>query len=340
MNDIASPWRCCVAPMMQRTDRHFRYLARVLAPRTRLYTEMITSGAVLHGVRERLLAFDASEHPLAVQLGGSVTGELARAARICAELGFDEVNLNCGCPSERVKAGAFGACLMREPELVADCVKALLDAVPSSVTISVKSRLGVDDYYSYEGFRDFVGAQAAAGCNVFHVHARKAWLSGLSPAENREIPPLEYEWVYRLKQEMPALIVVLNGGITSAAAAADHVQHLDGVMIGRQAYGDPLSLCDFEAQLLGPPAVTPDLARVVERLLPYIERELARGTELKHITRHLLNLCQRQPGARRWRRQLTIEGTRAGAGIEVILTALSEVAAAAMSMSTVAALAD
>ncbi len=342
MNNAVSPWRCCVAPMMQRTDRHFRYLARVLAPRTRLYTEMITSGAVVHGRRDRLLAFDASEHPLAVQLGGSDALELARAARICAELGFDEVNLNCGCPSERVKAGAFGACLMRVPELVADCVKAMLDSVEPGVTVSVKTRLGVDDCYSYDYFRDFIGVQAAAGCGVFHIHARKAWLSGLSPAENREIPPLEYDWVYRLKREMPALVVVLNGGINSAGDAATHLQQLDGVMIGRQAYSDPLSLCEFEARLFGPPSASSDLVTIVERMLPYIERELALGTEFKHISRHLLNLCQRQPGARRWRRQLTLQAARAGAGIEVLLNALSEVvdAGAAADMSAVGLCAD
>lgn len=327
--DSDSPWRLSVAPMMQRTDRHFRYLARVLAPRARLYTEMITTGAVLHGARDRLLAFDASEHPLAVQLGGSAPAELARAARICADAGFDEVNLNCGCPSERVKAGAFGACLMRQPQLVADCVKAMQDAVAPALTVSVKTRLGVDELYSYDGFRDFVGTLAAAGCGVFQVHARKAWLSGLSPAENREIPPLEYDWVYRLKREMPHLVIVVNGGITSVPAAVEHVRHVDGIMLGRQAYADPLSLCAFESRLFGASGAIADHAAAIERLLPYVERELAAGTELKHIARHLLNLCQRQPGARRWRQLLTVGSARTGAGIDTILAALEETAAAA-----------
>lgn len=310
--------------MMQRTDRHFRYLARLLAPRTRLYTEMVTCGAILHGPRARLLAYDASEQPLAVQLGGSVPADLARAARLCAEAGFVEVNLNCGCPSERVKAGAFGACLMREPALVADCVKAMQDALPPAVVVSVKTRLGVDDFYSYAGFSDFVGTLAAAGCGVFQIHARKAWLSGLSPAENREIPPLEYDWVYRLKRERPDLVVVLNGGVTLPAAAAAHAAEVDGVMIGRQAYADPLSLHAFECALFGAGGDLVEPADVVAAMLPYIERELAAGTALKHVARHLLTLFQGRPGARHWRRHLTVAGAPAAAGIEVIHDAMRE----------------
>lgn len=321
--DAVSSWRLCVAPMMQRTDRHFRYLARLVAPRTRLYTEMITTGAVLNGGYMRQLAFEPCEHPIAAQLGGSVPNELARATKICEELGFDEVNLNCGCPSERVKAGAFGACLIRHAPLVADCVKAMLDTVSSRTAISVKTRLGVDDYYSYDKFRDFVGAIAATGCRTFQVHARKALLSGLSPAENRAVPPLEYEWVYRLKREMPELVVILNGGITNVAAALSHLKFVDGVMLGRHAYAEPMALRDFELELFGAGSDVSTVTLLIDQYLPYIERELSAGTSLKHMTRHLLNLFRRQPGARLWRRHLTIESASFGAGINVIQSALA-----------------
>ncbi|MEQ8233416.1 MAG: tRNA dihydrouridine(20/20a) synthase DusA [Gammaproteobacteria bacterium] len=304
----ASPWRLCVAPMMQKTDRHFRYLARQFSPRARLYTEMVTTGALLHGPRDRLLAYDASEQPLAIQLGGSEPEALARCAALASAHGYVEVNLNCGCPSERVQSGAFGACLMREPALVAAGVAAMRAAVPDGVEVTVKTRLGVDDLYDYGYLRDFVARLAEAGCRVFHVHARKAWLQGLSPRENREIPPLEYAWVHRLKRELPQLVVVLNGGITEPSAARAQTAGVDGVMIGRHAYAAPASLAAFEAALFERPSAAPDERDVVAHYQRYAAVEQARGTPTRVLTRHLVNLFQGVPGARRWRRYLSEHG--------------------------------
>lgn len=321
-----SPWRLCLAPMMQRTDRHFRLLARLLAPHARLYTEMITTGALLHGPRARLLAHHAAERPLAAQLGGSVPSELAAATRLCIAAGLVEVNLNCGCPSDRVQAGTFGACLMARPARVAECVAAMREASADIAVISVKTRLGIDELYSYDYFRDFIARLAEAGCRVFHVHARKAWLAGLSPRENRELPPLEYAWVYRLKRELPGLTIVLNGGVTSSAAACRHLNELDGVMIGRHAYDVPMALAEFDATLFGDGAAQPTPAEVIARYLPHIECELAAGTALRHMARHLLNLYQGQPGARRWRRALTTGMARGDADASIIVDALGAVA--------------
>ena len=315
----ANPWRFCIAPMMQRTDRHFRYLLRLIAPHARLYTEMLSARAIVHGDRVALLRYDPAEHPLAVQLGGSDPQELASAARLCAEIGYQEVNLNCGCPSDRVQAAEFGACLIAKPALVADCVAALLASLPSNVTVSVKTRLGIDDLYSYDYFANFVHQLFEAGCRVFHVHARKAWLSGLSPRENREIPPLEYAWVYRLKRDLPAAVVVINGGIVTAADALAHVPAVDGVMLGRAAYADPFALAALDHALFGRgPAKPASRHDYLSRYLPYVNAELTRGTQLQHISRHLLNLYQGQPGARRWRRILTEQAQAPAAGIEVI----------------------
>lgn len=304
-----SPWRLCVAPMMQKTDRHFRYLARLLSPHARLYTEMVTTGALLHGPRDRLLAFDALEQPLAIQLGGSEPEALATCARLASERGYVEVNLNCGCPSERVQSGAFGACLMREPALVGRCIEAMRDAVPADVEVTVKHRLGVDDLYDYGYFRDFVAQLAEHGCRVFHVHARKAWLQGLSPRENREIPPLEYAWVHRLKRELPALVIVINGGITTPRAACAQLDAVDGVMIGRRAYEAPASLAAFDASLFGAPARALDEHSVVAQYMTHAAAENARGTPTRVLTRHLVNLFQGRPGARRWRRHLSEHGS-------------------------------
>lgn len=322
------PWRLCVAPMMERTDRHFRYLARLVSPGARLYTEMVTTGALLHGPRARLLAHDDSEQPLAVQLGGSDPAELAAAARLCAAAGFAEVNLNCGCPSDRVQAGAFGACLMTTPERVAAALASLLDVLGDASRVSIKLRLGVDDLYSYGYFRDFVARQAETGCRVFHVHARKAWLSGLSPRENREIPPLEYGWVHRLKRELPALVVVVNGGIRDIDGARAQLAAVDGVMIGRHAYDDPLDLAAFDAALCGSAGTCGDAATVLARYLPYVERELAAGTPLRALVRHLLNLLHGRPGARRWRRDLTLGMQRDGADAALLRAALTAIRAA------------
>lgn len=327
-----SPWRLCLAPMMRRTDRHFRYLCRLIAPRLRLYTEMITTGALVHGDRERFLRFDPLEHPVAVQLGGSEPASLAISARHAAAHGYDEVNLNCGCPSERVQSGRFGACLMREPALVTDGVRAMRDAVPGRLPVTVKLRLGVDELYDYGYFRDFVAAVAEGGARVFHVHARKAWLSGLSPRENREIPPLEYDWAYRLKRELPGLTVVLNGGIVEASALPVHLAHVDGVMIGRRAYTDPGSLADFEHHAFGA-AARPDWDAILARYLDYAERERSAGTPLAALSRHLVNLFPGRPGARRWRRHLTERGPAADAGPEVIREAYAQLGPAARTIN-------
>jgi len=313
--------------MMDWTDRHCRAFHRVLSGRARLYTEMLTTGAVLHGDRERLLAFGLAEHPVALQLGGSDPGALAAAARIGAEVGYDELNLNVGCPSDRVQSGRFGACLMREPALVADCVAAMLDATP--VPVTVKCRLGVDEQDPDESLFDLVDRCAAAGVATFIVHARKAWLEGLSPKENRDIPPLDYALVHRLKRERPHLTIVINGGIVSLEAAEEHLAHVDGVMMGRAAYHDPGLLGAVDRRLFDSRAreVTPFEA--VDRYLPHVRAELDRGLRLPPLVRPLLGLFQGQPGARAWRRILTVDSLAPGAGEGVIARALTAVREAA-----------
>ena len=298
-----SAWRFCVAPMMDWTDRHCRYFHRLLTRRARLYTEMITAPALVHGDVARHLAFDPAEHPVALQLGGSDRRELAHAARLGARYGYDEINLNCGCPSERVQTGSFGACLMAEPALVADCVRAMRDAVPLPVT--VKHRIGLDANEDYAFVRDFVGTLADAGCEVFIVHARNAILKGLSPKENREIPPLRYETVHRLKRDFPHLVVVLNGGLATQDAIDAELAHVDGVMVGRLAYHEPWFLAGVDAHLFGEPAPASSRDEVVAALARYVEREVARGTSLRAITRHVLGLYHGVPGGRRFRRILS-----------------------------------
>ncbi len=308
--------------MMDWTDRHCRYFHRLLAPHALLYTEMVTAQAVIHGDRGRLLGFDAAEQPVALQLGGSDAGELAQAARIGADLGYVEINLNVGCPSDRVQSGSFGACLMREPALVADGVAAMRAAVAhTGATVTVKCRLGVDDQDEDLALAEFVDAVHAGGCNVFIVHARKAWLKGLSPKENRDVPPLNYERVYRLKREHPHLAVIINGGISSVAATHDHLRHVDGVMLGRTAYHEPYRLAEIEHEVFGTPL--PERDEVLRRLRPYVEAHLARGERLQHITRHILGLYQGLPGARAFRRVLSERAHRAEAGWEVIEQALA-----------------
>lgn len=293
--------RLSVAPMMDRTDRHLRYLLRLLAPHALLYTEMITARALIHGDAQRLLRFDAREHPVALQLGGSEPEELARAARLGAEAGYDEINLNCGCPSDRVQAGCFGAALMLDRARVADCVRAMREAV--AVPVTVKTRLGVDHHDSYEFARDFVAAIAAAGCETVVVHARKAWLSGLSPKENREVPPLDYERVYRLKREFPQLTIVINGGFVDEDRSAAQLAHVDGVMIGRAAYQDSWLLARLDARVFG--GALPLETDVLAAYQEYVARELTRGTPLKAMTRHLLGMRSGRAGGRRWRRGLS-----------------------------------
>jgi len=293
-------WRMSVAPMMDWTDRHCRYFHRLLSRRTRLYTEMVTTGALLHGDVPRHLDFDASEHPVALQLGGSEPADLARCARLAAQWGYDEINLNCGCPSERVQRGAFGACLMAEPALVADCIKAMVDAVDLPVT--VKHRIGIDRVESYEFVRDFVGQVAQAGCRVFIVHARNAWLKGLSPKENREIPPLRYELVHRLKRDFPHLVIAINGGIASDGAVLEQLRELDGAMIGREAYHHPWWLARWDELFYGEPPSALRREQVEEAMVAYMEREQAqRGTPWHSIARHFMGLYNGLPGARRWR---------------------------------------
>jgi len=316
--------RLSVAPMMDWTDRHFRYLVRLLAPRTLLYTEMVTAAALVHGDPERLLAYDAQEHPLALQLGGSDPEALAHASRLGRDFGYDEINLNCGCPSDRVQSGRFGACLMAEPELVAECVTAMREA--SGLPVTVKTRIGIDDQDSYEHLRRFIETVAATGCGTFIVHARKAWLQGLSPKENREIPPLDYPRVHRLKADFPRLEIIINGGIRSMDEIRAQLAHVDGVMIGREAYANPALIGQWEAALWPEPMPAHDAVGAVRAMLPYIERHLARGERLAAVTRHLLGLFHGIPGARAWRRHLSVHAPRPGAGVEVVEAALRMVA--------------
>ena len=310
--------------MMDWTDRHCRAFHRVLSRRARLYTEMLTSGAVVHGDRDRLLGFDPCEHPVALQLGGSDPRELALAARIGADLGYDEINLNVGCPSDRVQSGRFGACLMREPALVAECMAAIGAAL--SVPATVKCRIGVDEQDPEESLFGLVDLCVQAGVSVFAVHARKAWLEGLSPKENRDIPPLDYGIVYRLKRAQPGLTIVVNGGMGSLEAAEAHLaEGLDGVMLGRAAYHDPGLLGEADARLFGAAGPPVSAEAAVLAFLPYVERKLGEGVRLPAMTRHLLGLFNGRPGARTWRRILTVEAIRPGAGVEVIERALEAV---------------
>ncbi|MDZ4318328.1 MAG: tRNA dihydrouridine(20/20a) synthase DusA [Phenylobacterium sp.] len=311
--------RLSVAPMMDWTDRHCRSLHRVLSKQALLYTEMVTTGAVLHGDRERLLGYDAGEHPVALQLGGSDPADLAAAARIGAELGYDEINLNVGCPSDRVQSGRFGACLMREPALVAECMAAIAAAV--DVPATVKCRIDVDDQDPEESLFTLVDLCAQAGVRTFVVHARKAWLKGLSPKENRDVPPLDYGLVYRLKRERPDLTIVLNGGVPDLNAVAAHLEQTDGVMLGRAAYHTPEILGAVDAAVFGQGEVI-DSAMAVELYRPYLAARLADGVPLAAMSRHMLGLFHGRPGARAWRRILTVEGVKPGAGLEVVDAAL------------------
>jgi tRNA-dihydrouridine synthase A len=293
-------WRLCVAPMMDWTDRHCRYFHRLLSRHTRLYTEMVTTGALLHGDVPRHLAFNEQEHPVALQLGGSEPADLAACAQLGERWGYDEINLNCGCPSERVQRGAFGACLMAEPQLVADCVKAMVDVV--SVPVTVKHRIGIDQSESYEFVRDFVGTVAAAGCEVFIVHARNAWLKGISPKENRELPPLRYETVLRLKKDFPALTFVLNGGLKTHAQIDAQLAQLDGVMLGREAYHHPWLMSDWDQRYFGDPAALPERDAVEAAMVEYMDRIASTGEAWSRVARHMLGLRNGLPGARKWRR--------------------------------------
>jgi tRNA-dihydrouridine synthase A len=313
----------CIAPMMDWTDRHCRFFHRGLTRQALLYTEMVTAEAILHGKRDQLLGFDAAEQPVALQLGGSDPAKLSEAARIGADYGYREINLNVGCPSDRVQEGRFGACLMAEPDLVAQCVTSMARAV--SVPVTVKCRIGIDDQDAEADFQHFVDRIADAGCPTVIVHARKAWLKGLSPKENREIPPLDYARVYRLKAARPDLTIILNGGIDSLDACAGHLQHVDGVMLGRAAYHDPYILAEVDRRFFG--ASEPPVSRraALERLIPAIERQIASGGRLNNITRHVLGIYHGRPRGRLFRRILSEEGQRPGAGADVLLKAIAAV---------------
>ncbi|MEL0438749.1 tRNA dihydrouridine(20/20a) synthase DusA [Phycobacter sp. K97] len=322
--DAKAAARLSVAPMMDWTDRHCRYLHRLLSTQTLLYTEMVTAPALVRGGALHLLDYSPEEHPVALQLGGSEPQELAEAARLGAAAGYDEINLNCGCPSDRVQSGAFGAVLMKTPDLVADCVAAMSEAV--DVEVTVKCRIGVDDQQPEDVLPDFLEKIRAAGCQRVTIHARKAWLQGLSPKENRDIPPLDYDLVHRMKAEFPDLHISINGGIASLEAAKEHLDGgLDGVMIGRAAYHQPTDiLAEADPVIFGAGAAR-DAVEVVHQMLPYIERHLSEGARLHQITRHMLGLFAGRPGARAWRRILSEGANRAGAGTDLVLEALEPV---------------
>nr|WP_274600218.1 tRNA dihydrouridine(20/20a) synthase DusA [Thiocystis violacea] len=308
--------RLSVAPMLDWTDRHCRYFLRLISRHTLLYSEMVTTGALIHGDRDRFLRYDPAEHPVALQLGGSDPADMARCARLGADWGYDEINMNVGCPSDRVQNGRFGACLMAEPAVVADCVAAMKDVV--EVPVTVKCRIGIDDRDSEEALIDFIGQVTQAGCDAVIVHARKAWLKGLSPKENRDIPPLRYDLVLRLRETFPSLCLAINGGIKTLDEAAGFLADLDGVMIGREAYHNPWILAEADRRIFGDTHPVPTRQEVLTAFLPYAERQLAAGVPLSAMSRHLLGLFQGQPGARAWRRRISENAHRPGAGVEII----------------------
>ncbi|MBO0613094.1 MAG: tRNA dihydrouridine(20/20a) synthase DusA [Pseudomonadota bacterium] len=313
-----------VAPMLDWTDRHCRYFHRLLSKQAVLYTEMVTTGALLHGDPERHLRFNPAEHPVALQLGGSDPQEMAECARLAESYGYDEVNINVGCPSERVQKGAFGACLMAEPQLIADCVAAMRAAV--TIPVTVKNRIGIDDQDDYGGLHQFISTVSQAGCETFIIHARKAWLQGLSPKENRDIPPLRYELVYQIKQEFPQLEIIINGGITTLEQCQQHLQHVDGVMVGREAYHNPWLLAQVDPLIYGIDAPFLDRKAVLEAFLDYVQAQQAAGVALNHLSRHILGLFQGMPGARGFRRLISENAHKADAGIELLREAAKKIA--------------
>ncbi|MBK8288288.1 MAG: tRNA dihydrouridine(20/20a) synthase DusA [Cellvibrionales bacterium] len=314
-------YRFSVAPMIDVTDTHFRYLARLLTRHTLLYTDMITTGAILHGKRERLLAFNAEEHPVALQLGGSDPAALRECASQAKDYGYDEINLNCGCPSDRVQNGAFGACLMATPELVRDCLRAM--AEQGSIPVTLKCRTGIDQQDSFDEFLQFIDTATDSPCQTVIVHARNAWLKGLSPKENREVPPLKYDWVYRLKALRPHLTIVLNGGVTSLEQTKQHYQHVDGVMIGREAWHNTFFLADVDAVLFGENHVQADRISVTRAYAEYCALQHARGVSLSVLTRHLLGLWHNIPGAKQFRRHISEQSHKPGTTVAIIEEALA-----------------
>ena len=312
-----------IAPMMDRTDRHFRYFMRQITRRTLLYTEMVTSPAIIHGDRKHLLGFSPAEKPLVLQVGGDNPKELIECARIAENMGYDEINLNVGCPSSRVQDGNFGACLMVQPEKVANCVKAMIDAV--TIPVTVKHRIGIDDLDSYEDMANFVRIISEAGCHHFTVHARKAWLQGLSPKENRTVPPLRYHDVHRLKEEFPHLFIEINGGLINLAQVKQQLQFVDAVMIGRAAYDNPYLFATADREIYGEKEISLTRHQVAEAMLPYIDFWVGKGLKLNKITRHILQLFSGQPGSRVWKQDLTEKSSISGAGAEVVRDALEKV---------------
>lgn len=315
--------RFTTAPMMEWSDSHCRQFWRHITREAVMYTEMVTTGAIIHGNRERFLAYGREEHPIALQLGGSNANELAECAKFAQQWGYDEVNLNVGCPSDRVQNNMIGACLMGHPNLVADGIKAMKDVVDIDVT--VKHRIGIDDQDSYPELVNFVGTVADTGCNTFIVHARKAILQGLSPKENRDIPPLKYDWVYQLKQDFPDLEIIINGGLNKFDQMKQQLEHVDGVMIGREAYHNPYIMAEVDHSFYGQDNAIPSRHKIIEDFMPYIEEQLSKDIYLSHITRHILGIFHGQPGARQFRRYISENAHKPGAGIEVLRTALSKV---------------
>ena len=315
--------RFTLAPMMDWSDRHCRMFWRSLTKDALLYTEMVTAPALINGDQQKLLRYHEAEHPIALQVGGSDPQQLAQAAKLAEQWGYDEINLNCGCPSDRVQQGTFGACLMAHPQLVADCIKAMQDAC--SIPVTVKHRIGIDDQEDYPHMLEFVETIAATGCKTFIVHARKAWLKGLSPKENRDIPPLRYELVYQLKKERPDLEIIINGGIDSLEDCHTHLQHVDGVMLGRSAYHNPYLLASVDQQFYGSQKMLLNREEVFQDYLPYIVNELASGTRLSHISRHILGLFHGVPGGKHFRRVISEQANKNDAGIEVLYRALAEI---------------
>ena len=322
MNDHINKHFISIAPMMDWSDRHYRFFMRLITKRALLYTEMITAGAIIHGDRDRFLRYNAEEHPVAIQLGGSDPDQLAKCATITTDYGYDEINLNVGCPSDRVQSGRFGACLMAEPDLVAECVAAMKKNTDLPVT--VKTRLGIDDHDSYEELTEFIKKSANAGCETFILHARKAWLNGLSPKENRNIPPLQYDVVYQIKKDFPNLEIMINGGVKTMREIENHLQHTDGAMIGREAYHNPYILAEVDQHFYGEKFTPLSRSDVVEQFIEYANHQIEQGVHIKHMTRHILGLFQGQPGAKKWRRYISENAYLKEANSDVIKMALAE----------------
>ncbi|MEL6920466.1 MAG: tRNA dihydrouridine(20/20a) synthase DusA [Pseudomonadota bacterium] len=331
-------YKLSVAPMMDWTDRHCRFFHRLLTNRALLYTEMVVADAVIHGPRDRLLGFDAAEHPVAVQLGGSQAAKLAEAARVCVDFGYDEINLNVGCPSDRVQSGTFGACLMRDPDLVAKCVSAMKVAVGDAVPVTVKCRIGVDEQETGQALDALAHCVWDAGCDALWVHARKAWLDGLSPKENRDVPPLDYDRVRRLKAENRSHFIGLNGGLKTLSQALDEMNQgevaLDGVMFGRAAYQDPRLLADVDTWFYGEPLIAPDFENIIARMADHINHHVASGGRANHITRHMIGLFNGLPGARRWRQMLSVDAAKPGADGCVLRDAVAQIDLSALGSPT------